>query len=41
VLVVRAVHRDPGIRASTAFDDARDGALDRLRRAIGLERVRR
>jgi hypothetical protein len=41
VLVVRAVHREPGIRGSTAFDDALDGALDRLRRAIGLERVRR
>ena len=40
-LVVRAVHREAGVRASTAFDDALDGALDRLRRVIGLERVRR
>ncbi len=41
VLVVRAVHREPGVRASTTFDDALDAALDRLRRVIGLERVRR
>ena len=40
-LVVRAIHREPGVRASAAFDDALDGALDRLRRVIGLERVRR
>lgn len=40
-LVVCAVHREPRVRASTAFDDALDGALDRLRRVIGLERVRR
>jgi uncharacterized protein YcaQ len=41
VLVVRALHREPGVRASTGFDDALDGALDRLRRVIGLEHVRR
>jgi uncharacterized protein len=40
-LVVRAVHPEPGIRRSAAFDDALDRALDRLRRAAGLERVRR
>ncbi len=40
-LVVRAVHREPGIRPSGAFDDALDRALDRLRRVIGLAHVRR
>jgi hypothetical protein len=40
-LVVRAVHRETGVRASRALDDALDGALDRLRRVIGLEAVRR
>ena len=40
-LVVRAVHREPGVRASAALDDALDRALDRLRRACGLETVRR
>ncbi len=40
-LVVKAVHREPGVRTSGAFDDALDGALDRLRRVIGLEAVRR
>ncbi len=40
-LVVRAFHREPGVRASTALDDALDRALDRLRRACGLESVRR
>ncbi|MGL6278567.1 MAG: DNA glycosylase AlkZ-like family protein, partial [Gaiella sp.] len=40
-LVVRAVHREPGVRVSRAFDDALDVALERLRRVIGLERVRR
>jgi uncharacterized protein YcaQ len=40
-LVVKAFHREPGVRASAALDDALDRALDRLRRAAGLERVRR
>jgi uncharacterized protein YcaQ len=40
-LVVRAVHRETGIRTSAAFDDALDAALDRLRRVAGLARVRR
>jgi uncharacterized protein len=38
-LVVRMFHREPGVRASTALDEALDRALDRLRRVIGLERV--
>jgi len=38
-LVVKAFHREPGVRASAALDDALDRALDRLRRVIGLERV--
>jgi uncharacterized protein YcaQ len=41
VLVVKAFHREPGVRASGALDDALDRALDRLRRACGLESVRR
>ena len=40
-LVVKAFHREAGVRASAALDDAFDRALDRLRRVIGLERVRR
>jgi uncharacterized protein len=40
-LVVRAFHREDGVRASGALDDAFDAALDRLRRAVGLETVRR
>ena len=40
-LVVRAFHREDGVRASGALDDAFDRALDRLRRIIGLESVRR
>ena len=40
-LVVKAFHREPGVRASGALDDALDRALDRLRRACGLELVRR
>ncbi len=40
-LVLRAFHREPGVRASGALDDALDRALDRLRRACGLETVRR
>ncbi len=38
-LVVRAVHLEPGVRPSGAFDDALDRALDRLRRVIGLTHV--
>src|SRR5262245_1760952 len=40
-LVVKAFHREPGVRSSAALDDAFERALDRLRRTIGLERVRR
>jgi uncharacterized protein YcaQ len=40
-LVVKALHLEPGVRRSAALDDAFDRALDRLRRTIGLERVRR
>jgi uncharacterized protein len=38
-LVVKALHLEPGIRRSTALDDAFARALDRLRGTIGLERV--
>ena len=41
VLVVKAFHREPGVRASAALDGALDRALDRLCRACGLESVRR
>ena len=40
-LVVRAFHREDGVRPSGALDDALDGALYRLARSIGLEEVRR
>lgn len=40
-LVVRAFHREDGVRASGALDDAFDRALDRLRRLVGLETVSR
>ena len=40
-LVVKAFHREDGVRASGALDDAFERALDRLRRVIGLEAVRR
>jgi uncharacterized protein YcaQ len=40
-LVLKAFHRETGVRASGALDDALDRALDRLRRTAGLERVRR
>jgi hypothetical protein len=40
-LVVRAFHREDGVRESAALEDALDRALDRLRRAVGLERVQR
>jgi uncharacterized protein len=38
-LVVRAFHREDGVRSSAALDDALHRALDRLRRVVGLERV--
>jgi uncharacterized protein YcaQ len=40
-LVVRAFHREPGVRPSGSLDDAFDRALDRLRRVAGLETVSR
>jgi uncharacterized protein YcaQ len=40
-LVLRAFHRESGVRASAALDDALDRALDRLRRACGLDTVQR
>jgi uncharacterized protein YcaQ len=40
-LVVRAFHVEGGVRPSAALDDAFERALDRLRRTIGLELVRR
>jgi hypothetical protein len=40
-LVVKAFHPERGVRRSAALDDAFDRALDRLRRTIGLEHVRR
>jgi len=40
-LVAKAFHRERGVRASAALDDALDRALDRLRRTCGLESVRR
>jgi uncharacterized protein YcaQ len=40
-LVVKAFHREDGVRASAALDEALDRALDRLTRAIGLTEVRR
>ncbi len=40
-LVVKALHLERGVRRSAALDDAFDRALDRLRRVIGLEHVRR
>jgi uncharacterized protein YcaQ len=40
-LVVKAFHREDGVRASAALDDAFDRALERLRRVIGLDAVRR
>jgi uncharacterized protein YcaQ len=40
-LIVRAFHRENGVRATGALDDALDTALDRLARSIGLEEVRR
>jgi hypothetical protein len=40
-LVVKAFHLEPGVRRSAALEDALDRALERLRRTIGLEHVRR
>ncbi len=40
-LVVKALHLERGVRHSAALDDAFERALDRLRRTIGLEHVRR
>ncbi len=40
-LVVKAFHREDGVRASASLDAAFDRALDRLRRVIGLDTVRR
>jgi uncharacterized protein len=40
-LVVKALHLERGVRPSAALDDAFDRALDRLRRTVGLEHVRR
>ena len=40
-LVVKAFHVEPGVRRSAALEDAFDRALDKLRRSIGLEHVRR
>ncbi|HEU5207056.1 MAG TPA: crosslink repair DNA glycosylase YcaQ family protein, partial [Gaiellaceae bacterium] len=40
-LVVKAFHLERGVRRSAALDDAFERALDRLRRTIGLESVRR
>jgi uncharacterized protein YcaQ len=40
-LVVKSFHLEPGVRRSGALEDAFERALDRLRRVIGLERVRR
>jgi uncharacterized protein len=40
-LVVKALHLEAGVRRSASLEDAFERALDRLRRTIGLERVRR
>jgi uncharacterized protein YcaQ len=40
-LVVRDFHVERGVRRSAALDDAFHRALERLRRTIGLETVRR
>ncbi len=41
VLRVKAFHREPGVRASRALDDALDKALAKLLRIVRLERVER
>ena len=40
-LLVKAFHRENGVRPSSALDEAFDRALDRLRATAGLESVRR
>jgi uncharacterized protein YcaQ len=40
-LVVKAFHREDGVRASEALDTALERALDRLRVTVGLETVER
>jgi uncharacterized protein len=40
-LVVKAVHVEDGVRTSAALEEGLGRALERLRRVIGLERVRR
>jgi hypothetical protein len=40
-LVVKSLHLERGVRKSAALEDAFERALDRLRRTIGLEHVRR
>ena len=40
-LLVKAFHREPGVRGSAALDAAFDRALARLARAVGVERVSR
>ena len=40
-LVVKALHIEDGVRRSAALEDAFERALDRLRRTIGVEHVRR
>lgn len=40
-LMLKAFHREDGVRSSGALDVALDVALERLRRLAGLERVRR
>jgi uncharacterized protein YcaQ len=40
-LVVKAVHVEDGVRRSRALEEALDRALERLRRVVGLDRVRR
>jgi uncharacterized protein YcaQ len=40
-LLVKAFHREDGVRASDALDEALDRALDRVRATAGLEQVRR
>ena len=41
VLRVKALHLEPGVRDSRALASAFDGALARLARALGLERIER
>ena len=40
-LVVKAFHREAGVRASAGLDIALERALDRLRLTVGLEAVDR